>query len=102
MTIDTGSTALAQPSVRRPSRAGFRIALPFLILFALAVLLPFVANDYWTLIATRAAMSRMEVAAGPRSANRSAADSRTAATTSALPKGALARGESSLARAVVM
>ena len=56
MTIDTGSTVLAQPSVRRAAHAGFRIALPFLILFGLAVLLPFVANDYWTLIATRAAI----------------------------------------------
>ena len=56
MTIDTGRTTLAPPSVRRASQAGFRIALPFLILFGLAVLLPFVANDYWTLIATRAAI----------------------------------------------
>ncbi len=33
-----------------------RVSLPFLALLAAAILLPFVANDYWTLIATRAAI----------------------------------------------
>ena len=45
-----------RPRQRRPALAGLRDFLPFLILFGLAVVLPFVANDYWTLIATRAAI----------------------------------------------
>ena len=48
----------------------------------------------------RAAISRIDVAARPRSANRSAADRSTAATTSSLPSGAPTRCELVLARAV--
>jgi ABC-type branched-subunit amino acid transport system ATPase component/ABC-type branched-subunit amino acid transport system permease subunit len=43
------------PSARAPA-AGLHSATPFLLVLAGAVALPFVANDYWALIGTRAAI----------------------------------------------
>jgi branched-chain amino acid transport system permease protein len=39
-----------------PSPARLRAYVPFLLVFGLAVVMPFVANDYWVLIGTRAAV----------------------------------------------
>jgi len=36
--------------------SGLRGSLPFLVLLALAIVLPFASNDYWTLIGTRGAI----------------------------------------------
>ena len=47
---------LAADAVTRPATRLRRISFPFLLLLAAAIVLPFVANDYWTLIATRAAI----------------------------------------------
>ena len=44
------------PSASRRAPAALRSAAPFLSALACAVVLPFVTNDYWTLIATRAAV----------------------------------------------
>jgi branched-chain amino acid transport system permease protein len=44
-------------SASRPAKTGALLgSLQFLALLALAIILPFVANDYWTLIGTRAAI----------------------------------------------
>ena len=49
---------LATPDISAWSRSGSGWAafLPIALIFALASIVPFVANDYWTLIATRAAI----------------------------------------------
>lgn len=39
----------------RPDTAAIRFA-PFVVVFGIALIIPFVSNDYWTLIATRAAI----------------------------------------------
>ncbi len=39
-----------------PGRFALATAAPFMVLLGLALLVPFVGNDYWTLIATRAAI----------------------------------------------
>ena len=39
-----------------PSPARLRAYVPFLLVFGLAVVMPFIANDYWILIGTRAAV----------------------------------------------
>lgn len=49
----TLTTTLTSSSVRR---AAWATLLPFLILFGLAALLPLTGNEYWGLIATRAAI----------------------------------------------
>ena len=54
-----------------------------------------------TVLPTEVIEHRRDVAPGPRSANISAVDSSTAATTSALPRAAPVRCESNLALAVV-
>jgi branched-chain amino acid transport system permease protein len=51
-----GMTEVAAPVARGGVADGLRGSAPYAILLALAVLLPFVANDYWTLIGTRAAI----------------------------------------------
>ena len=53
------SEALPQTSVGRPpqlTRRLLRSAIPLIGLFVLALAVPFVSNDYWVLIATRAAI----------------------------------------------
>jgi branched-chain amino acid transport system ATP-binding protein/branched-chain amino acid transport system permease protein len=52
------SDALPQAAARSPQLAKemLRTAYPLIGLFALALLVPFVSNDYWVLIATRAAI----------------------------------------------
>ena len=53
------SEALPQTSVGRPpqlTRHLLRSAMPLIGLFVLALAVPFVSNDYWVLIATRAAI----------------------------------------------
>ena len=47
---------LAAPIDRPGASMALRGVAPFAILAVLAILLPFVSNDYWTLIATRAAI----------------------------------------------
>ena len=51
-----GIAGTAPPADHRARAAAWHSAAPFLLLLAAAVVLPFVANDYWTLIATRAAV----------------------------------------------
>jgi ABC-type branched-subunit amino acid transport system ATPase component/ABC-type branched-subunit amino acid transport system permease subunit len=46
----------APPANRHGPAAALHSAAPFLLVLAGAVVLPFVTNDYWTLIATRAAV----------------------------------------------
>ena len=45
-----------RPSPWKGEGATFRHLLPFLAIFGAALILPLVSNDYWTLIATRAAI----------------------------------------------
>src|ERR1700761_1196341 len=48
--------AVAVPSSRRGGMPRLHEAGPFALVLALAILLPFVGNDYWVLIGTRAAI----------------------------------------------
>ena len=52
MNAETGIMA----DTRSTTMAGLRAFFPFLLVFGFAVILPFTSNDYWTLIATRAAI----------------------------------------------
>ncbi len=55
MSVDTGR--VTEVAVRgAPARAGIAGLVPLVVIFALAAIVPFVGNDYWTLIATRAAI----------------------------------------------
>lgn len=61
MAVDGGlqaSRAMAQPpaSAAPVSRVDWRAIWPFVLIFALAALLPLAGNNYWTVIATRAAI----------------------------------------------
>jgi branched-chain amino acid transport system permease protein len=51
-----GLSDIATPSSRGGVSAALHGSLQLLVVLALAILLPFVANDYWTLIGTRAAI----------------------------------------------
>jgi branched-chain amino acid transport system permease protein len=51
-----GNPAIAVPASRVvPSSAAWQMAAPLATVFALALIVPFVGNDYWVLIASRAA-----------------------------------------------
>jgi len=50
----TAVTASPPRGETRPLRAVLPQLAPFLGIFALAMILPFVSNDYWALIGTRA------------------------------------------------
>jgi ABC-type branched-subunit amino acid transport system ATPase component/ABC-type branched-subunit amino acid transport system permease subunit len=52
----TGSDILPATPSKAERQSAFAAAVPFLLLFGLALLVPLVGNDYWTLIATRAAI----------------------------------------------
>jgi ABC-type branched-subunit amino acid transport system ATPase component/ABC-type branched-subunit amino acid transport system permease subunit len=56
MSTDADSLAATVTTPQRGAPAGLRAALPFLLVFGGAVALPFVTNDYWMLIGTRAAI----------------------------------------------
>jgi branched-chain amino acid transport system permease protein len=60
--MSNASQTLTTPLSSRPvRRAAWTTFLPFLILFGLAALLPLTGNEYWGLIATRAAIYWMLV-----------------------------------------
>ncbi len=60
--MSNASRALTEPLPSSPVRpAAWTTLLPFVILFGLAALLPLTGNDYWGLIATRAAIYWMLV-----------------------------------------
>src|SRR5579871_3129468 len=48
--------AIAPAARRGGTMATLQSAMPFLLVLAFAIILPFVANDYWVLIGTRAAV----------------------------------------------
>ena len=52
----TAVTAASRPHERGAPRTLLVQLVPFLVVFALAIILPFVSNDYWVLIGTRAAI----------------------------------------------
>ncbi|HVY18094.1 MAG TPA: ATP-binding cassette domain-containing protein [Rhodopila sp.] len=55
--MDTNvKTAPAAIATKAAAGGGWRGSLQFVIVLALAIVLPFVGNDYWTLIGTRAAI----------------------------------------------
>jgi branched-chain amino acid transport system permease protein len=56
MTSKVDGLTGAPPGSRPGALSGLRAGLPFIVLFGLAIVLPFTGNDYWTLIATRAAI----------------------------------------------
>ena len=56
MSTDVEGMAGLPRAARGGAWTGLRASLPFVVLFGLAIALPFSTNDYWTLIATRAAI----------------------------------------------
>ena len=55
MSVETGRIAeVAERTV--PTKAGIAGLVPLVVIFCVAAIVPFVGNDYWTLIATRAAI----------------------------------------------
>jgi branched-chain amino acid transport system ATP-binding protein/branched-chain amino acid transport system permease protein len=54
--MSVAQQTLARPPLLAPNAAVLRTTLPFLLLFGLALALPLSGNDYWAVIAARAAI----------------------------------------------